>query len=185
MSDSLNNIRVAAKKQRSPIGWALHAESGFTLIELMVTLSVMAILLAVAVPSFQDVALSSKLTSLANNVVASAQLARSEAIKRNRPATLCASSNGATCTGAWTDGWVVLRDDGAVINAQKKLPDGFVMSGNVTSVSFSATGVGANPVTATLTICRKTPSVGSQERVVSISTTGRPTVSRTTAGSCS
>lgn len=165
------------------MGGVQPAESGFTLVELMITITIMAILLAVAVPSFQSVALSSKLTTLANNFVASAQLARSEAIKRNRPATLCASSDGTSCTGTWADGWVVLRDDGGVIYAQKKIPDGFRMSGDVTSISFQPTGVGAT--NAELTICRATPSPGSQERVVSISSTGRPSVSRTTTGSCS
>lgn len=185
MSHAADTRRLPDKVKWTLMNGVSLAESGFTLIELMITLSVMAILLAIAVPSFQDVALSSKLTVLANDFVASAQLARSEAIKRNRPATLCASSDGASCTGAWSDGWVVLRDDGAVITTGKKLPTGFVMSGNVTSISFSATGVGANPVTATLTICRKTPSVGSRERVVSISTTGRPSVAKTTTGLCS
>ena len=184
MSHSADKRRVPAKGTQPPLGGASPTESGFTLIEMMVTVSVMAILLAIAVPSFQGVALSSKLTSLANDFVASAQLARSEAIKRNRPARLCASSDGATCTGDWKDGWVVLREDGVVVHAQKKLPDGFVMSGNVTTISFSATGVGV-VAAATLTVCRKLPSVGSQERVVSISSTGRPSVKRTTVGSCS
>ena len=149
---------------------------GFTLVELMVTISIMAILMMIAVPSFNEVTLSSKLTALANNFVASAQFARSEAIKRNATVTLSEASGG------WQNGWMVLRDDGAVVYTQKKLPDGFVMSGNVTSISFSATGVGAT--LATLTVCRKTPSVGNQERVVSISATGRPSVARTTAGVC-
>jgi type IV fimbrial biogenesis protein FimT len=184
MSHSVDKRRMTGKGMQPPFGGASPAESGFTLIEMMVTVSVMAILLAIAVPSFQGVALSSKLTSLANDFVASAQLARSEAIKRNRPARLCASSDGATCTGDWKDGWVVLRDDGVVVQAQKKLPAGFMMSGDVTTISFSATGVGV-VAAATLTVCRKLPSVGSQERVVSISSTGRPSVKRTTAGSCS
>lgn len=185
MSHSVDKRRMTGKGTQPPSGGASPAESGFTLIEMMVTVSVMAILLAIAVPSFQGVALSSKLTSLANDFVASAQLARSEAIKRNRPARLCASSDGETCTGGdWAAGWVVLRDDGVVVQAQKKLPDGFMMSGNVTSISFSATGVGVIAA-ATLTVCRKLPSVGSQERVVSISSTGRPSVKRTTTGLCS
>jgi type IV fimbrial biogenesis protein FimT len=184
MSHSADKRGGTSKGKRPIMGEMSLAESGFTLIEMMVTISVLAILLAIAVPSFQEVTLSSKLTSLANDFVASAQLARSEAIKRNRPARLCASSDGSTCTGDWADGWVVLREDGVVVQAQKKLPDGFMMSGNVTSISFSATGVGVTAA-ATLTVCRATPSEGSQERVVSISSTGRPSVERTTEGSCS
>ncbi len=56
---------------------------GFTLIELMVTLTVAAILLAIAVPSFTYLTVSSKLTTTANDLVAALNVARSEAIKRN------------------------------------------------------------------------------------------------------
>ena len=79
---------------------------GFTLIELVVTLTVAAILLAIAVPSFYDATLGSKLASYANNFVASVSLARSEAIKRNAAVTLCASSDGASCaSGGWEQGF--------------------------------------------------------------------------------
>jgi type IV fimbrial biogenesis protein FimT len=74
----------------------------------MVTISVVAILATIAVPSYNEAMLSSKLNTLANNFVASAQLARSEAIKRNATVALCASSDGISCTGDWKDGWIVL-----------------------------------------------------------------------------
>ena len=53
------------------------------MIELMVTVAILAILGTIAAPSFNDVILGNKLAAYANNFVASAQLARSEAIKRN------------------------------------------------------------------------------------------------------
>lgn len=65
-------------RQRPPSGMV-----GFTLIELMVTIAVAAILLAVAVPSFRHLIISNRLTTAANNVVTAVTLARSEAIKRN------------------------------------------------------------------------------------------------------
>jgi type IV fimbrial biogenesis protein FimT len=78
---------------------------GFTLIELMVTISIMAILLMIAVPSFQNATLGSKLSSFANGLVASAHLARSEAIKRNADVTLCVSNSDGTDggSGGWED----------------------------------------------------------------------------------
>ncbi len=159
-------------------------QQGFTLIELMVTIMVMAIILMVAVPSFNEATLGSKLGSLANNFVASVQLARSEAIKRNAAVTLCASSDGSTCTGAWKDGWIV-RAGTTVIYTQAPLPRGFLLSesGGATSLVFQPTGVGAT--SATLTLCRATPTVGSQKRTIDVSLTGRPSVTKQPATSCS
>jgi len=161
----------------------VQIQQGFTLIELMITITVLGILLAVAVPSFTDAVLGSKLRSYANNFLASVYLARGEAIKRNSVVNLCASSNGTSCTGDWEQGWIVLTGT-TVIQRQSALSSGMKMteSGGVSSINFQPTGVGVTP--ATLTVCRATPSVGGQERVISISATGRASVAKTTTGSC-
>lgn len=158
-------------------------QRGFTLVELMITITVLGILLAIAVPSFTDAVLGSKLGSHANNLLASVYLARGEAIKRNSVVNLCASSNGTSCTGNWEQGWIILAGS-TVIHRQSALSSGLKMteSGGVSSINFQPTGVGVTP--ATLTVCRATPSVGSQERVISISATGRASVAKTTTGFC-
>lgn len=171
---------------------------GFTLIELMVTIAVMAVLLGIAVPSFNDALLGNKLSSHANSLVASINMARSEAIKRNRRVTLCASADGATCatSGGWEQGWVVQYDadnnscDAASPNwkgiyRQQALSSGLKISetDSKRTLCFEPTGVGST--SATLTVCRATPSAGGQERVVSITATGRASVKKTTAGACS
>ena len=167
---------MPAASPTAPLGRP-EGQRGFTLIELLVTITIAGILAALAVPTFDSVALSSKLNSLSSSFMASAQLARSEAIKRNQPVTLCASSNGTGCTGAWKDGWVVLFGT-TVIQSQAKFPNGFQMSdsGGVTSIVFQPTGVGATY--ANLTLCRATPTVGDQKRTITISTTGRPDLTR-------
>ena len=80
-------------------GMHTHTPSnrGFTLIEMMVTIAVMAMLLMIAVPSFRNASLSSQLRSAANDFIASSNLARSEAIKRGSAVTLCVSADGSTC----------------------------------------------------------------------------------------
>lgn len=177
-----NGIRVAAAARGRAV------QRGFTLIELVVTLAIVAILAVLAVPSFTEIALSSKLNSISSGFVASAQLARSEAIKRNAQVTLSAPS------GAWKDGWVVFHDDNKdgtaqaneVVSRQAAMPNGYLMSdqlGGATTVTFQPTGVGATQVE--MVVCRATPTVGDQKRTITISATGRPDAKKGSATSCS
>jgi type IV fimbrial biogenesis protein FimT len=158
---------------------------GFTLVELMVTIVVLVVLVSVAVPSFDNIRLSSRLNSYSTDLVAGSQLARSEAIKRNAAVTLCASANGTACAtnGQWEAGWIVVSNDGRVIQKQPATASGYQMrdSGGLSALTFDATGVGGTA--ANITICRATP-VGSQERVVKISATGRSSIARTSVGTC-
>lgn len=86
---------------------------GFTLIELMVTVAVVAIVLGIAVPSFQKQILNNKSITLGDEFAQALNYARSEAVKTKKRVSICASSDGATCTGNWTDGFIVFRDDAA------------------------------------------------------------------------
>lgn len=89
---------------------------GFTLIELMVTLVVLAILASIAVPSFQNTIQSSRTLSISNNLTTAMQFARSEAIKRGVRVDIC-RRNGNVCANstAWQDGWLVKINGGAVL----------------------------------------------------------------------
>jgi len=78
--------------------------SGFTLIELMVTIAIAAILLAVAIPSFITTIASNRLTANANELVTALNLARSEAVKRGQEVVV-----RKTLTN-WEDGWQVFVD---------------------------------------------------------------------------
>lgn len=181
------NVRRRNLNARKP---QVRALRGFTLIELMITIAVLSILMAITAPSFNNALLGTKLGAYANDLVSSAIVARSEAIKRNTTVTLCASGNGTTCaaSGGWEQGWIVLAGTN-VIQRQQAAPTGFKITGvdaggtALLALTFQPTGVGATQ--ASFTLCRATPTVGNQERVVSISATGRPSTSRTSAGTCS
>lgn len=82
---------------------------GFTLVELMVTVAIVAILAAIAFPNFESTMRSNRVATATNELVASINLARSEAMRSPNGAALCASADGAVCgAGAtWSDGWMV------------------------------------------------------------------------------
>ena len=85
---------------------------GFSLIELMITIAVLAILLAIGFPSFQGSLRSNRLATSTNELVATMSLARSEAIRNVRGAMVCPSADGEACSAApdWNEGWMVWRD---------------------------------------------------------------------------
>jgi len=88
---------------------------GFSLIELIVTLSVAAILIAVAVPNLSTVVQNSRISAQANDLLGDLNFARSEAIKRRSNVGICKSTNGTACAGGgeWRDGRAVYVGSGA------------------------------------------------------------------------
>jgi type IV fimbrial biogenesis protein FimT len=162
---------------------------GMTMIEMLIAVVVMAILMAVAVPSFRNASLGSQLSAAANNLLASVQLARSEAIKRNLEVTLCASADGESCAGSggWEQGWITViksTDPDTVLQYQQSLPDRYLITqaGGTAELAFQPIGVSG--AATSFTVCRDDPD-GGQERVLSVSATGAARVTITTAGSCS
>lgn len=87
--------------------------SGFTLIELMIVISISAILLAIGIPSFRYVTSANRASSEINGLLGDMQFARAESIREGQTVSVCATINQATCTGAgtsWTGGWIVFSD---------------------------------------------------------------------------
>ncbi|MFN4104343.1 MAG: GspH/FimT family pseudopilin [Tepidimonas sp.] len=86
---------------------------GFTLIEMMVTVAVLAIILAIGVPNLQGFIASSRLRSATQDLYGALQTARAEAIRRNTRVTVCkADATLAACQngGDWHGGWIVFID---------------------------------------------------------------------------
>lgn len=85
-----------------------NTQSGFSLLELMAVLAIGSILAALALPSYRDLVKNNCLTTNTNNMVASFQQARSEAVKRKSTVTI-RSSSGTTDWG--TFGWGVFINE--------------------------------------------------------------------------
>ena len=168
---------------------------GFTLIELMVTIAIAAILMVVAVPSLITYQRNSEMTSFANTLLASINAARGEAMKRGRYA-MVVPADGV----AWASGWVVFVDVNVtrtysaasdILVTTKEAPPSFLnVSGNGPAgeaapyIMFDPSGYAAKKSTSatanlTLTITRNdvsTSEAAEQTRLVVIAKTGRARV---------
>ena len=98
----------------------MENEEGFTLIELLITIVVVSILLATAVPSVLQMVKNNRVITQANKLVTAIQLARNEAVKRGTRSTICAANSGLNnCSGStdWSNGWIVFSNLGNDMSA--------------------------------------------------------------------
>ena len=89
----------------------MKISAGLTLIELLVTIAVFSVLVALALPNLGPFVRNNRLTSQINEFITALQITRSEAVKRGAHVVLCASSDQTTCnTTQWELGWIVFVD---------------------------------------------------------------------------
>ncbi|MDO8651304.1 MAG: GspH/FimT family pseudopilin [Undibacterium sp.] len=128
-------------------------KNGFTLVELLVTITIMGVMLAMAAPNYQSFVLNSRMTTQANEFLTMLNFTRSEAVKRNTRVTMCKSSNGTTClvdaltvtSASWQPGWIIFVDGGTagiidgtdtILKVQGALVAGTTLQGNANIINY-------------------------------------------------
>lgn len=170
---------------------------GFTLVELMVAITVLGITLAMAVPSFQGLINGNRLVTHSNEMVASLQVARSEAIRRNARVEVCASSDGSSCDSSaatWSQWLVVVVSSAEVlrVNAVRssvQVTPSAALSDNGNAVVFSPDGLARDATGALLVgsiaFCMETARPAENTRRVSVAGGSRiRTLAEDTSATC-
>ena len=129
---------------------------GFTLVELMVVITIVAILMGIGVPSFRYVTNSNRISAEVNGLLGDLQFARSEAVKEGGTVTVCPpDTSGKACANSstWDQGWIVTSLNIGLLRVQKPFAtkkDSFVGTLGQTAINFDRNGfASAQPVQAT------------------------------------
>ncbi|MCX7241348.1 MAG: GspH/FimT family pseudopilin [Burkholderiales bacterium] len=173
---------------------------GFTLIEAMVVVAIIAILVSLAAPSFSSLIQANTISNSVNTLLSDMRYARSESIRRGGDVVMCRSatpeSSGATCSsGNWNSGWIVFHDlngDGVkdatdpILRVQAPLSaiDTISATGSEYRFRFSATG--RLPVSEATTLTFGGSNFESHiQRKVCVSVGGRGRIAGDGSSSCS
>ena len=180
---------------RSPAGSGRPA--GFTLTELVFTLTIAAILVSIGVPSFRSVTNSNRISGEINGLLGDLQFARAEAIKEGRTITVCSSADGATCAGSnsWNTGWIVFMDANfngtvdageSVLRVQAALSSGdtLVADNTTKAVSFNREGFALGLPGAVTVKLHDTTSNSYWTRCLAISIVGQLLTEKVGTGNC-
>jgi type IV fimbrial biogenesis protein FimT len=179
-------------------------QRGFTMVELLITVSILGILSAMAYPSFNEIIRNNRRSSYANDLLAAINVARSEAIKRNAQVTI--QRLGSTA-GQWESGWTVFVDsdssgafndngtaplcemsnniasEDCLLKTYPALLTGFTLRTGTTFqhfIAFSSSGLSVGAGVDTFRVCDPTAD-NTKSRAIIVSTTGRARVSKGTA----
>jgi type IV fimbrial biogenesis protein FimT len=164
---------------------------GLTVIELLITIAVAAILLSVAVPSLQTFTANNQIFAAQASIVEGLNLARFTAVTSGEEVAICPSANESACSDDnWDKGWIVFdNSDGNEIPADAErlrvstLTGGLSDSANGQMVVFESDGTTTLSSAVTITICHMDTDVTDQCRQVSVTPFGVISSSKTTATS--
>lgn len=120
-------------------------QHGFTLLELMVTISILAILATIAMPSYRNLIERQKVRAALNEWQSAYYFAQREAMRLKQPVTFCGSEDGEKCTSnkahVFSKGWIVFYEEGTGGKIQKTYLQDKVVEDNRINISMSNTNV--------------------------------------------
>lgn len=163
----------------------VRGSRGFTIVELMVTVAVMAILAAIGVPSMQGLVRNFRLNGAAGEMSAALQLARSEATRRNARVMVCPSSDGLVCGSGtnWTR-WIVLgaanNSSAAEVLRDESVPSTVRVSGPTGGIQFNPSGMVSTQ--RVVTVCIPTTNPGNNQRQFTVMVSGTARVASVNGG---
>ncbi len=118
-----------------------NKDQGFTLVELLITLALLAIVANIAVPAFDGLITRNRQQALMEQVEAILVNARADAILKRRTVEICGSADGQTCSNDWASGWLVRTSDNQLLQlTQLPTHDELRWSGFKQSIRFRDNG---------------------------------------------
>jgi len=150
---------------------ALSRAAGFTLVELMLALTVLGILASLALPSLSDLVKGQRVKTASSDVYASLIYARSEAIKRAADVTVVPNAP----SGDWATGWQVRDAAGNVLKVQDAIA-GIMVSPAAATITFRRDGRIAGTATVEFILSSSPANAKVTARCVQISLSGRPNI---------
>ncbi len=174
-------------------------EQGFSLIELMAVVALVAILTAIAAPSFTSTIRENRNVVAANTIMQTLSIGRSEAIRLGREVTVCPSKDGSTCSADWAEGLIVILDTAvgtaAPVKDTSKIPatgilkvEGALLNAKVTQtaggaqqwVRYSSRGIPTGKIEIKLQVKPVTCTAGKEYyRELTVSVVGKVTATKT------
>jgi type IV fimbrial biogenesis protein FimT len=152
---------------------------GFTLIEMMVVTCIVAILLAVGVPSFRFVTSSNRATTEINGLLGDLQFARAEAIREGQAVKVCATTDGSTCVSSgttWNTGWLVMTTAATPVilrvQAGFTSQDTLTADNSIKALSFSRDGFSMSLPNAIVFTLHTSPVNAQYTRCLSVTIIG-------------